>query len=107
VAKQLKAFKTKFPKVWTAYQQLRDTCDQDGPLDKKTVELIKVGISAAMEHEGGVVAHISQAKAAKATDAEIYHAIMVATGLAGFPATLAACGTAAQYLKPKARPKKK
>jgi len=107
MAKQLKAFKTKFPKVWTAYEQLRDTCDQSGPLDKKTVELIKVGISAAMEHEGGLVAHVSQAKKAKATDAEIYQAILLATGLAGVPAALAACGSAAEFLKPKPKPKKK
>jgi 4-carboxymuconolactone decarboxylase len=107
MAKQLKAFKTTFPKIWEAYQDLRNACDRSGPLDKKTVELIKIGISAAMEHEGGVVAHVSQAKTAGATDEEIYHAIMVATGLAGFPATLAACGSAADFLKPKAKAKKK
>ena len=82
MAKQLKAFKTKFPEAWAAYEKLRDTCDKAGPLDKKTVELIKVGIAAAMEHEGSVVAHVSQAKTAKATDEEIYQAILVATGLA-------------------------
>ncbi|MGD2064458.1 MAG: carboxymuconolactone decarboxylase family protein [Nitrospirota bacterium] len=107
MAKQLKAFKNKFPDIWAAYEQLRDQCDQSGPLDKKTVELIKVGISAAMEHEGGVVAHVSQAKTAGASEEEIYHAIFVATGLAGFPATLAACGTAADFLKPKPKSKKK
>ena len=106
MAKQLKAFKTKFPKAWAAYEQLRDTCDQAGPLDKKTVELIKVGISAAMEHEGSLVAHVSQAKAAKATDEEIYQAILLATGLAGIPASLAGYGTAAAYLKPKPAKKK-
>ncbi|HEX9592030.1 MAG TPA: carboxymuconolactone decarboxylase family protein [bacterium] len=101
MAKQLKAFKTKFPETWAAYQQLRDHCDHSGPLDGKTVELIKVGISAALEHEGGLVAHVSQAQKAGASDDEIYQAILVATGLAGFPAALAAYGYAADFLKPK------
>ncbi len=74
---------------WKAYEQLRDTCDAEGPLDRKTVELIKIGISTALEHEGGVVAHISQARKADATDNEINHAILVAMELVGFPTVLA------------------
>ena len=94
----LNDFKTKFPEAWSAYEQLRNVCDQRGPLDRKTGELIKIGISAALQHEGGVVAHISQAKKAGASNEEIYHAILVATGLAGFPVVLAAVATAKRYL---------
>jgi 4-carboxymuconolactone decarboxylase len=96
----LETFKKDFPQVWAAYEQLRDTCDKAGPLDAKTAELIKIGISVAMEHAGGLVAHISQARKAGAQTSEIYHAILLATGLAGFPAVLAACGAAKKYLKP-------
>ena len=64
------------------------------------IELMTPLVSAAMEHEGGVVAHVSQAKKAKATDAEIYQAILLATGLAGLPAALAAYGSDAAFLKP-------
>lgn len=96
----LDRFKAQFPKAWKAYEQLRDACDTEGPLDRKTVELIKIGISTALEHEGGLVAHISQARKAGANDKEIRHAILVATGIAGFPAVLAAEATAQQYLKP-------
>lgn len=92
-------FKKEFPKAWAAYGQLKKACDQEGPLDSKTVELIKVGISVALEHEGGAVAHISQAKKAGAQESEIYHAILLATGLAGFPAVLAGFTTAKKYLK--------
>lgn len=90
----LNRFKAQFPAAWKAYEQLRDACDSEGPLDRKTVELIKIGISTALEHEGGLVAHISQARKAGANDKEIDHAILVATGLAGFPAVLAAVATA-------------
>ncbi len=95
----LNDFKTRFPEAWSAYEQLRNACDQKGPLDRKTGELIKIGISAALQHEGGVVAHISQAKKIGASNDEIYHAILVAMGLAGFPAVLAAVATAKRYLE--------
>ena len=95
----LNDFKARFPKAWSAYVQLRDTCDQEGPLDHKTRELIKIAISTALEHEGGVIAHISQARKTGATDEEIYHAILLATGLAGFPAVLAAVAAAKKYLE--------
>lgn len=95
----LENFKKAFPAAWGAYAQLRDVCDSAGPLDPKTVELIKIGISAALEHEGGLVAHISQAKKAGAQSDEIYQAILLAIGLAGFPAVLAAFATAKKYLE--------
>lgn len=96
----LDSFKQDFPAVWGAYEQLRNSCDQAGPLDTKTAELIKIGISVALEHGGGLVAHISQAKKAGAQANEIYQAILLATGLAGFPAVLAAVSTAKNYLNP-------
>ncbi len=94
----LEHFKTRFPDAWKAYEQLRNGCDSGGPLDRKTVELVKIGISTALEHEGGLVAHMSQARKAGATEEEIRHAILVATGIAGFPAVLAAMGIAEEYL---------
>jgi 4-carboxymuconolactone decarboxylase len=98
MAQLLDDFKSQFPDAWSAYEALRDVCDKAGPLDPKAVQLIKIGISAAMEHEGGLVAHIAQARRAGATEPEIYHAILVATGLSGMPATLAAFGTARNAL---------
>ena len=96
--KTLENFKAEFPEAWTAYEQLKNICDRQGPLDQKTVELVKIGISTALEHEGGLVAHISQARKAGATDKEIYHAILLAIGLAGFPAVLAGFRTVREHL---------
>jgi AhpD family alkylhydroperoxidase len=95
----LDQFKSKFPQVWAAYQDLKDICDKQGPLDKKTIELVKIGISTALGREGGLIAHISKAKKAGAHDSEIYHSILLAMSLVGFPATLAAFTTAREYLK--------
>ncbi|BAU49375.1 carboxymuconolactone decarboxylase [Sulfurifustis variabilis] len=95
-------FKEEFPRTWTAYEQLRNACDTEGPLDRKVAELIKIGISTALEHEGGLIAHVSQARKAGATEKEIEHAILVATGLAGFPAVLQASELARDYLEAQA-----
>jgi 4-carboxymuconolactone decarboxylase len=96
----LDTFKTDYAKTWAAYEQLRNACDQAGPLDAKTRELIKIGISVALEHSGGLIAHVSQAKKAGAQPPEIYQAILLATGLAGFPAVLGAMAAAKKYLEP-------
>ena len=95
----LESFKAKFPQVWAAYEDLRNVCDKGGPLDKKTIELIKIGISTVMGREGGLVAHISKAKKAGAQKNEIYHSILLAMGLAGFPSTLAAFAVAKKHLE--------
>ena len=94
MAQLINDFQTQFPDIWAAYNQLKTACDHAGPLDRKTTELIKIGISAAMGHEGGLMAHISQARKAGAQEDEIYQAIMAATGLAGFPAILQAFAAA-------------
>lgn len=94
----LKEFKRQFPAVWEAYERLRAACDHQGPLDEKTRELIKVGISAALRREGGLIAHMAKALKAGATRDEVYQAIVLATGLVGFPATLGSFAVAHRYL---------
>jgi AhpD family alkylhydroperoxidase len=91
-------FQQRFPQVWEAYVQLREACDQQGPLSARELELIKVGISAALRREGGLIAHIDRAREEGASPEQIYQAILVATGLTGFPNTLAAFGIARDRL---------
>lgn len=95
----LEGFKRQFPEAWSAYERLRDACDRKGPLDAKTAELVKVGISTALGREGGLVAHISRAKKQGAKNEEIYQAILLATALAGFPTALAAYAVARKHLE--------
>ncbi len=91
-------FQQSFPQVWEAYVRLREACDREGPLSPRELELIKVGISAALRREGGLMAHIDRARDMGATPEQIYQAILVATGLIGFPNTLAAFGIARDRL---------
>ncbi|MEE8228839.1 MAG: carboxymuconolactone decarboxylase family protein [candidate division NC10 bacterium] len=94
----IRDFQKRFPQVWEAYVQLREACDREGPLSPRELELIKVGISAALRREGGLIAHIDRAREVGASPEQIYQAILVATGLTGFPNTLAAFGIARDRL---------
>lgn len=101
MATPLDAFKKEFPDVWAAYESVRNTCDRQGPLDRKTVELVKIGVSAALGRHGGLDAHIAQAQRAGAQEAEIYQAILATMSLAGFPTALGAFATAKEYFSRK------
>ena len=95
----LDKFKRQYADVWEAYEELRDMCDKHGPLDTRTVELIKTAVSSAMGHEGGVIAHVSQARRAGASPEEIYQALLCTMAQAGFPATLASITAARKHLE--------
>lgn len=100
----LRDFKKRFPQVWESYQRLQNVCDISGPLEAKTKELIRVAISAALRRHGGLIAHLDRAKALGATDDELYHAILLALPLAGFPDTLAAFKIAKEHLGDQSAP---
>jgi AhpD family alkylhydroperoxidase len=86
----IREFKKRFPDLWEAYVWYRDASDHQGPLDLKTRELIKVGVSAALGREGGLVAHITRARKSGASEEEILQAILISGPLAGMPGALAA-----------------
>jgi AhpD family alkylhydroperoxidase len=96
--KTLRAFASKFPKVWSQYVALRDACDRSGPLPAKTRELINIGIEVARKRHGGLVAHISRARNAGATKTEILHAVLLACPLVGLPDVLDAFRVAKKRL---------
>jgi AhpD family alkylhydroperoxidase len=84
----LRSFESRFPEIWAQYCALRDACDRVGPLAPKTRELVKIGIEVARKRHGGLVAHITRARRAGASKAEIYEAILLAVPLVGMPDVL-------------------
>lgn len=97
--KTLTDFEKRFPKVWKAYLNLREACDAEGPLDKKTCELVKIAVETARVRHGGLVAHILRARKAGASEGEIFQAILLATPLIGLPDVLDGFRTAQEVLK--------
>lgn len=72
---------------------------EEGPLDGKTAQLIKLGIAIGMRHEGAVHAHTRKALARGASAGEVRHAAILATTTLGFPSMMAAYSWVDDILK--------
>ena len=91
-----------FPKVAEVYQTLGKTCREAGPLDAKSQELVKLGISVGAVSRGTVMSSTRKALAAGATPEEITHAVLLALSTTGFPNMIAAMGWVNEVLEKKA-----
>jgi 4-carboxymuconolactone decarboxylase len=88
--KPYQQFQKNFPKVGSAYEQLGEACHSAGPLDRKTRELVKLGIAIGAGLESGTHAHARLALEAGATVEELRHAAVLATTTIGFPSMMRA-----------------
>jgi len=79
-----------YPDVWEAHQKLSEACAESGPLDRKTRELIKVGISGAANQITALQRHAVMAIQAGATEEEVYQTILLLITTVGFPRASAA-----------------
>ncbi|HZP42334.1 MAG TPA: carboxymuconolactone decarboxylase family protein [Candidatus Binatia bacterium] len=93
-------FATDQPRVAQAYEALSDACLGEGPLDRKTIELVKIGIALGARLEGGVHSHVRRAREAGATADEIRHAVRQGLTTVGFPTMMAALAWADDVLEP-------
>ena len=85
-----KKFKDNYPSVFKDYKQLGISTREAGPLDEKTQNLIKLGISVGVNSRGGVMSSTRKAMAAGASIEEIEHAVLLAMTTTGFPNMIAA-----------------
>lgn len=85
-----KNFQKNYPDVFKDYKQLGISTRAAGPLDEKTQNLVKLGISVGVNSRGGVMSSARKALAAGAAAKEIEHAILLAMPTTGFPNMMAA-----------------
>jgi alkylhydroperoxidase/carboxymuconolactone decarboxylase family protein YurZ len=79
-------FKKAYPEVYGAHEALGKLVhEESGPLPDKTRWLLKIVISAASNHKIALETHISKAKEAGLTEAEIMHALLLLIPTTGFP----------------------
>lgn len=78
-------FLERYPEVGAAYTQLGEACKSAGPLDERTAELVKLGISIGAGMSGATRSHTRKALDAGATRDEVVHAVLMATTTVGFP----------------------
>ncbi|MFO0982537.1 MAG: carboxymuconolactone decarboxylase family protein [Planctomycetota bacterium] len=81
-------FIKQFPALGKAWD-LTAEAGQCGPLDAKSVRLIKLAIAMGAMREGAVHAGVRKALAAGATQDEIDQVIALAAGTLGFPSVVA------------------
>lgn len=85
-----KAFVQKFPALGQAHEAIARAVDEAGPLDRKTCELVKIGLAIGAGLESAVRSHVRRALEAGATEAEVEQAALLAMNTLGFPRTVAA-----------------
>lgn len=90
VPNTFKKFIVKFPELARAHERVAKAVEVAGPLDAKTLALIKIGICVGAGLESALRSHVRRARQHRASEAEIEQAILLAMNTVGFPRTVAA-----------------
>ncbi|HEB60602.1 MAG TPA: carboxymuconolactone decarboxylase family protein [Phycisphaeraceae bacterium] len=88
--KTFKQFITKFPELGDAHENVAKAVEAAGPLDAKTLALVKIGISIGAGLESALRSHVRKAMKAGASKEEIEQAILLSMNTCGFPRCVAA-----------------
>ena len=83
-------FTKNFPDVFKDFKQLGISCRDAGPLDPKSQDLIKLGISIGANSRGAIMSNTRKALATGATPEEIMHTVLLSLTTTGFPNMIAA-----------------
>ncbi|MFQ5837874.1 MAG: carboxymuconolactone decarboxylase family protein [Thermoplasmata archaeon] len=90
IPKPFEEFKANYPRLFDAYEKLGKECLDVGPLDPKTRELVKLGISIGARMEGAAHSHTRRAIEKGATPDELRHVALLALTTLGFPNMMSA-----------------
>ncbi|MBS1994172.1 MAG: carboxymuconolactone decarboxylase family protein [Cyanobacteria bacterium SZAS LIN-3] len=82
-------FQKSYPDLFAAYDELGKQASSAGPLDRKQMALVKLGVAAGAKMEGAVHSHCRRALEAGLTPDEIRHAILLTVTTLGFPSMMA------------------
>lgn len=81
---------SRYPDVWTAYQQLGGVCARSGPLDARTLRLVKLAIAVGAESEGAVHSHVRRGLDEGLSADELLHVSLLAIPSLGLAKAVAA-----------------
>jgi AhpD family alkylhydroperoxidase len=85
-----------------AYEALGEACAGAGPLDRRTVALVKLAISLSAGLEGAAHSHARKALEAGCTPEELLHVATLLTPTIGFPPMMRARGWVQDVVGPRA-----
>ena len=86
--KTYQRFSKNFPLLEQAWETM-GKAGQEGPLDKRTARLVKLGVAIGAMREGAVHASVRKAQALGISEEEIDQVIALAASLLGMPSTVA------------------
>lgn len=86
------SFREEHPAVANAVDSVGAAVDAAGPLDVKTMRLVKLAVAVAASAEGAVRSNVRKAREAGANEAELRQVGLAAITTVGFPAAIAALG---------------
>ncbi len=79
-----------YPEVWKAYQDFGETCSDAGPLDEKTVRLVKLALAVGAKSEGAVHSHTRRALKQGISPEELRQVALLAVTSIGWSPSMAA-----------------
>lgn len=79
-----------YPEVWKAYQALGEVCGTSGPLEPKTVRLLKLALAIGAKSEGAVHSHVRRALREGITREELQQVALLAVTSIGWSSSMAA-----------------
>ena len=85
-----KEFVRRFPALGRAHEGVAKAVEEAGPLDAKTLALIKIGICVGAGLESALRSHTRRALEHGASPVEVEQAILLGMNTVGFPRTVAA-----------------
>ena len=92
-------FVARFPALGEAHSSIGKAVQECGPLERKTLELVKIGISVGAGLETATRSHVRQALEHGASEAEIEQAVLLAYNTIGWPRMIAAWTWARQQIE--------
>ena len=78
-----------FPELWAAYAALGAACAQAGPIDQKTLRLIKLALAIGAGSEGAVHSHTRRAIEEGHDPQALRQVALLAIPTLGFPQAIA------------------
>lgn len=94
-----KEFVTRYPDLGRAHETIAKAVEGTGPLDARTLALIKIGICVGGGLESALRSHVRRARLHGASAAEVEQAILLGMNTVGFPRTVAAWAWAQEQFK--------
>ena len=79
-----------YPEVWKAYQDFGEACNDAGPLDEKTVRLVKLALAVGAKSEGAVHSHTRRALKQGISPEELRQVALLAVTSIGWSPSMAA-----------------